>query len=39
MDGAVGSHLLRPLGARDYDEVVTVMPTGCQTSGVLASDC
>ena len=28
-----------PLGARVYDEVVAVMPTGCQTSGVLTCEC
>ena len=34
---------LRPaigrLGTRAYDEVVAVMPTGCQTSGVLMCEC
>jgi hypothetical protein len=28
-----------PLGAQVYDELVAVMPTGCQTSGVLTCEC
>ena len=29
----------RPLGARVYEEVVAVMPTGCQTSSILSCEC